>query len=233
MGEFTFVVEKPCPICEKMTRVTKIKSRMIADKTDEDFCVHYKNFNPYLYRVWYCEHCGYATDEKNFLDSRNMPARKRKIIREYLEEKKISLEFTEERTVPDAVAAYKLAIHYEELIDGSLNTIATHYLSMAWMYRIRGESEKEREAMKMAAKKYDLSLVKERYPIGKMTDNAVLYLIGAIYYRLGEFEHAGQYLSRIIGDGRARSEDSNIYKKARDLWQDIKEMTEKHPAEKK
>ena len=44
MGEFTFVVEKPCPICEKTTRVTKIKSRMIADKTDEDFCVHYKNY---------------------------------------------------------------------------------------------------------------------------------------------------------------------------------------------
>ena len=66
MGEYTFIVEKPCPMCEKTTRVVKLKSRMISEKTDEDFCVHYKNFNPYLYRIWYCEHCGYAADEKTF-----------------------------------------------------------------------------------------------------------------------------------------------------------------------
>lgn len=223
MGEFTFVVEKPCPICEQSTRVVKLKSRMYAEKTDEDFCVHYRNFNPYLYRIWCCEHCGFATDEKNFLDSRNLPLRHRRQIAEFLKEKAVNWEFAEERTIPDAAAAYKLAIHYEELVGGSLNTIANHYLSMAWMYRLDGqEPDKEEEAMREAAKMYILSLSRERYPIGKMTDNAALYLVGAIFYRLKEMDKAGQYLSRIVGDGRARTEDRNIYEKARDLWQEIK-----------
>lgn len=228
MGEFTFVVEKPCPICEKTTRIVKLKSRMNTLRTDEDFCVHYKNFNPYLYRIWYCEHCGFATDEKSFLDSRSLPKRHKQQITEYLQQKNIHLEFVEERTLPDAAAAYQLAIHYEELINGSCNRMANHYLSMAWMYRVaETEPEKEEEAMREAAKLYILSLSRERYPMGKMTDNAALYIVGAIYYRLKEMDKAGQYLSRIVGDGRARVEDRNIYEKARDLWQEIKDMDKK------
>ncbi|MBP3723113.1 MAG: DUF2225 domain-containing protein [Selenomonadaceae bacterium] len=225
MGDFTFVVEKPCPICEKTTRVVKLKSRMNTLKTDEDFCVHYKDFNPYLYRIWYCEHCGFATDENTFLDSRNLPIRHKRQIAEYLAKKDIHLEFVEERTLPDAAAAYQLAIHYEELINGSFNTIARLYHSMAWMYRVAEvEPDKEEAAMREAAKYYALSLSKERYPVGKMTDNAALYMVGAIYYRLKETEKAGQYLSRIVGDGKARNEDKKIYEKARDLWQEIKDM---------
>lgn len=34
MGEYTFVVEKPCPICGETTRVIKLKSRIISEKTD-------------------------------------------------------------------------------------------------------------------------------------------------------------------------------------------------------
>ena len=34
---FTFVVEKPCPICGEMTHVTKTRSRIIAEKKDVDF----------------------------------------------------------------------------------------------------------------------------------------------------------------------------------------------------
>lgn len=228
MGEFTFVVEKPCPICEKTTRIVKLKSRMNTLKTDEDFCVHYKGFNPYLYRIWYCEHCGFATDEKSFLDSTNLPKRHKQQIAQYLAEKNIKLEFVEERSIPDAVAAYQLAIHYEELVNGSCNKMAGHYLAMAWMYRVAEiEPEKEEEAMREAARLYILSLSKERYPIGKMTDNTAMYIVGAIYYRLKEYEKAGQYLSRIIGDSKARTSDRNIYEKARDLWQEIKDMEKK------
>ena len=114
MGEFTFVIEKTCPICGETTRVVKTKSRLLAEKTDEDFCVHYKGFNPYFYRVWFCEHCGFAADEKHFLGQ--IPARSKKKIREFLEQRNLGMEFTEVRGVPEAVASYKLAIYYEELI---------------------------------------------------------------------------------------------------------------------
>ena len=68
---FTFVVEKQCPICEQMTHVTKTRSRVIVEKTDVDLCTHYKDFNPYLYTICVCEHCGYAADEKTFMREMN------------------------------------------------------------------------------------------------------------------------------------------------------------------
>jgi len=234
VGEFTFVIEKTCPICGETTRVVKTKSRLLAEKTDEDFCVHYKGFNPYFYRVWFCEHCGFAADEKHFLGQ--IPARSKKKIREFLEQRNLGMEFTEVRGVPEAVASYKLAIYYEELIGGMFNTRAGLWLSLAWVYRDTGEREKEMEAMQHAADLYDASLVKERYPIGKMTDNTVIYLVGAIYFRMGEMDKATQYLSRIIGDQKARDMDAQLYRKARDLWQDVRDAKgekDEDPAKKK
>ena len=130
MGEYTFVVEKPCPICGKATRVIKLKSRIIAEKTDEDFCVHYKGINPYYYYIWFCEHCGFAADEKHFLAP--LPARNKQKIREFLSKRQLALEFTPVRGVPEAVASYKLAIYYAELIDASLAHRAGLYLHLGY-----------------------------------------------------------------------------------------------------
>ncbi|MBR6267030.1 MAG: DUF2225 domain-containing protein, partial [Selenomonadaceae bacterium] len=115
MGTYTFVVEKTCPICGKSTRVVKTKSRLIIVKTDEDYCVHYKDFNPYYYKIWFCEHCGFAADEKTFLAK--MPERQKEKIMAFMNGRNLSMEFTEERGLPEAVASYRLAIFYMELID--------------------------------------------------------------------------------------------------------------------
>ena len=108
MGEFTFVVEKKCPVCEKMTRVTKTKARLITLSTDEDMCVHYKDFNPYFYKIWFCEHCGFAAEEKVFLSP--MPAKHKETVANFLNGRKMALEFTEERGKAEAVASFKLGI---------------------------------------------------------------------------------------------------------------------------
>ena len=44
----TYVVQKICPVCGQKAPVTKVRSRLITLKTDSDFCVHYKDFNPYI-----------------------------------------------------------------------------------------------------------------------------------------------------------------------------------------
>ena len=74
----TFVVEKTCPICGKKTRVVKTRARLIATESDRDFCVHYKDFNPYYYTIWVCENCGFAADEKRVLAV--MPERRKKKV---------------------------------------------------------------------------------------------------------------------------------------------------------
>ena len=221
MGQYTFTVEKKCPICGETTRVVKVKSKLLAERTDEDFCVHYKDFNPYFYKIWFCEHCGFAADEKTFLGS--IPLTHKRKIQEFLNCRKLGLKFVEERQVPDAVASFKLAIFYAELTGQSLAKRAGLYLELGWIYRASEEKERESEMLERAISLYDRSLMTERYPINGLSDNTVIYLIGAIYYRLHDFEKSTQYLSRIIGDQRIRDEDIVLYKRARDLWQRVRE----------
>ena len=220
MGQYTFTVEKKCPVCGETTRVVKVKSKLLAERTDEDFCVHYKDFNPYFYKIWFCEHCGFAADEKTFLGS--IPLTHKRKIQEFLNSRKLGLKFVEERQVPDAVASFKLAIFYAELMGQSLAKRAGLYLELGWIYRASEEKEREDEMLERAISLYDRSLMTERYPINGLSDNTVIYLIGAIYYRLHDFEKSTQYLSRIIGDQRIRDEDIVLYKRARDLWQRVR-----------
>ncbi len=218
---FTFVVEKQCPICEQKTRVTKTRSRIIVEKTDVDLCTHYKDFNPYLYTIWVCEHCGYAADEKTFLST--LPARHRETIGNFLKSKHVNFKFNETRGVPEAVASYKLALYYAEMIGTSLAQRAGMYLKLAWIYRIAGDSANEKPLLRKAAELYDQSVMTERYPIGQMTDTMAIFLVGALYYELGEIETATQYISRLIGDQTLRTTDPQIYERARSLWTDVRE----------
>lgn len=230
MGQYTFTVEKKCPICGETTRVVKVKSKLLAERTDEDFCVHYKDFNPYFYKIWFCEHCGFAADEKTFLGS--IPLTHKRKIQEFLNSRKLGLKFVEERQVPDAVASFKLAIFYAELTGQSLAKRAGLYLELGWIYRASEEKEREDEMLERAISLYDRSLMTERYPINGLSDNTVIYLIGAIYYRLHDFEKSTQYLSRIIGDQRIRDEDIVLYKRARDLWQRVREENKEEAPQK-
>ena len=116
--------------------------------------------------------------------------------------------------------------YYADLIDASLAHRAGLWLHLAWVYRAAGDEAHEREAMEKAAEMYDQSIMKEHYPQGNMTDNTAVYLIGAIYYRLGDDEKATQYLSRIIGDQNIRTMEPKTFDRARDLWQVIREKKE-------
>ena len=218
---FTFVVEKQCPVCGKMARVTKTRSRVIVEKKDVDLCTHYKGFNPYLYAIWVCEHCGYAADEKTFTTA--LPARHKETIERFLRGRHVNFKFTETRGVPEAVASYKLAIYYAEMLNASLAHRAGMYLKLAWIYRIAGDTENEKPLLRKAAELYDQSVMTERYPIGNMTDTMAIFLVGAIYYEMGEIETATQYISRLIGDQNLRTTDPQMYERARSLWTDVRE----------
>ncbi|WP_313992655.1 DUF2225 domain-containing protein [uncultured Selenomonas sp.] len=222
MSEYIYTVEKPCPICGEKTHVTKLKSRLITLSTDEDFCVHYQGVNPYRYRVWLCEHCGFAADEKQFAEE-PISARDKAKIKELLEGRKINLPYTEERTVEDAIRAYKLGIFFAERLGWTLQKQAGYCMGMAWVYREAGEQEKEAEMLRRAAELYEKSVMTEHYPIHGMSDNMAMYIAGAAYYRMGDFEKATQMLSRIMSDQEIRKNDAKLFERAQNLWIDLRE----------
>lgn len=223
--ENTYVVSKTCPVCGQSSRVVKVKSRLIVENIDWDYCTHYRDINPYFYTIWICEHCGYAADEHTFLSY--MPERHKKQLLDFLGKHQVKIKFLEERTLPDAVASYKLAIYYAEMLDESLAHRAGLYLKLAWCFRTAGQDEADKEqehqVLRKAAELYTESVMKERYPIGPMSDSMAIFISGACYYLLGDIEQATQTLSRLIGDQDLRDVDPKLYDRARDLWQDVRE----------
>lgn len=221
----TFVVEKVCPICEQTMRVVKTRSRIMVTSRDEDACTHYKNFCPYYYTVWVCEHCGFAADEKTF--TTKMPDRHLLILRAVLLTKNIKVPFAEERTIGNASTAFRLALKFLDLIHGKSSKKAKYAHQLAWVYREAGDVEQEREFLQKAVKYYEEALATEHFPIDALTDNAVIYLIAAIYKRLGEPDKATPYLSKLISDKGVKEREPRILDKARDLWGDIRAARKK------
>ncbi len=218
--QYTFILERPCPVCGMNTHVVKCKSRLIVEKTDLDLCIHYKGINPYLYRVWACEHCGYAADEQKF--TRHMPEKTQEKLLQFLQTANLAMPFTEERTSEQAVAYLEMAILFNELSDPSPNRRANLYLIMAWIHRYDGNAEKEREALDKAAELFDLSLDTENYPVDKMSDTMATYLTGAIHVLRQDYDKATRHLSRIISNQNLRTSAPKLFEMARDMWQDIK-----------
>ena len=225
MEKYTFILERPCPVCGHNTRVVKCKSRLIAETTDLDLCIHYKDFNPYLYRVWACEHCGYVADEQKFI--RHMPEKTQEKLLQFMQTADLAMPFIEERTSEQAIQYIEMAILFNELADPSPNRRANLYLIMAWIYRYDGNTEKEREALDKAAELFDLSLDTENYPVDKMSDTMATYLTGAIHVLRKDYDKATKHLSRIISNQALRTSAPKIYEMARDMWQDIKTAKEK------
>ncbi len=223
--KYTFVLERPCPVCEQNTHVVKCKSRLIAETTDLDLCIHYKDFNPYLYRVWACEHCGYAADEQKFI--RRMPEKTREKLMEFLNSANLAMPFIEERSSEQAIQYLEMAILFNELADPSPNRRANLYLIMAWIYRYDGNAEKERDAMDKAAELFELSLETENYPVDKMSDTMATYLTGAIHVMRKDYDKATKHLSRIISNQALRTSAPKLFEMARDMWQDVKTAKEK------
>lgn len=219
-ANYTIVAEKVCPICGKKTHVVQVKTRLNAETIDIDFCTHYLNFNPYLYGVWVCEHCGYTAEDARFVD--RMPDRVRKSIKEFLDENDFKTPFTETRDKEEALTLYEMAIFFLDMFEKSAGRQAILYQKMAWVCRIEYDTEREHEYLIKCAELFEKSVNNERYPIGKMTDNVATYIIGVNYFMVGDMDKAARFISSIITSNQIRTTAPKLYEKARDVWQDIR-----------
>lgn len=218
--KFTVVTHKRCPICEKNFRVVKPKMRLNVEKRDLDYCVHYKDFDPYLYTIFACEHCGFAAEEKKF--SAAIPNKVKSTLREFLSQNDMKLPFIEERTPEDALALFELAILFSELTDQSKGRQAMLNQTAAWLCRCEGLTDREHEFMELAAEDFAIALDNERWPINGITLEMGMYLSAAIHFMLNDYDKATAWLGKIMNNASLRTTAPKIFEQARDMWQDIK-----------
>ncbi|MDF2568810.1 MAG: hypothetical protein K0R55_414 [Sporomusa sp.] len=223
MAEPTYSVDKECPVCKKSFSVTKLRSRQVMVKQDSDFCAYFQDVKPYYYTIWVCSNCGYAAADSYF-DELSVAAHDK--IAKFLAARTVNVNLSGERTREQAIAAYKLAIFFAELISAPASRSAELYLKLAWIYREAENAEEEKNALTKAGEYYEQALMRERLPIGTLSEAAVTYLIGELSRRTGQNEKALLYLGKVVGSPAAKLEP-RITNLARDAWHEARAARDK------
>lgn len=213
-----YETDKKCPLCGKSFKVIKTRVGMKLISMDTDFHMKYEGVDPNFYAVWVCPHCGYTAQDTSFGPLREAEIA---VLKKALDGKQVGIDLQGERTAEQALTSYKLAIYFGELRNLPESQIAGLFLKMAWLYRDKEDKEMEQVCLKEAVAHYMEAFSKERFPIGKMTENTLGYLIANLLDRIGEYEQATKWLGKVVN--QQSHGETKILDMARDLWHSLKE----------
>jgi uncharacterized protein len=212
-----------CPICAFLYSTKKVRSRFIrVEKIESDFFTVYKNegVNPLFYEINVCPNCGYSFSDTytNTFSANAIAAIKNQITAKWR-----SRDYSDERSIEQAIETYKLA-----LLSGSLKqekniNLAGICLRLSWLYRLQNDIVQEKRFMKVSLEKYKSSYIEANYMQTQMTEMRLLYLIGELSRRLGLREEAVKYFSRVIKHPN-RLYESKLVEMAREQWYVIREQ---------
>lgn len=221
MNENIYDKEVTCPICSETFMVTKVKSRACKVKErDTDFCVHYEGINPLFYDAWVCENCGYAALADKFFEITHGEAQ---IIIKKITPKWKKRSFNGERNIDTAIEAFKLVLLNHQFRAVKASELAKVCIRIAWLYRFKGnEEKKEKEFLSYALKYYSEAYEKENFPMDKLDESTCIYIIAELHTRIGNYEDAVKWFSRLISSAEARKKPA-LMEAARDRYHMVKE----------
>jgi uncharacterized protein len=211
-----------CPVCAKKFMTTKVKAKGCKVATREsDFCVRYEETNPLMYDVWVCENCGYAAQSDRF---ENITEREVKLVRQHVSSKWSKRSFAGERNLDTSIETFKLALINAHIRNVKPNELARLCLRIAWMYRFKGEEDREKEFLKHALKNYLETYEKERFPVEKMDEYTCLYMIAELNHRVGNLADSARWFGRLITNPDASRMNRTIIEAAREQYGIVKEL---------
>lgn len=209
-----------CPVCGNKFQAKAVKSSAYRrQKSDSDFFIRYSSINPYFYEVSLCNVCGYAALKQDFEKIRDFQVE--------LVQSKISPRW-QGRHYPDvydakiALERYKLALLNSVVMEAKASRKSLICLRIAWMYRLLEDESNEQVFLKQALEGFNEAYTNEDFPISGMDKFTVMYLIGELNRRTGNFNEANLWFSKII---TAPSASQKVKDMARDQRDIIKEET--------
>lgn len=219
----SFVREMVCLNCKEKFTTTKIRSRYVrVVKHESDFKPIYQDpsVHPILYNAAVCPHCGFAfTDDFSpyFADG------VKDEIKAAITSRWNSRSFGEERTIEEAIEAYKLAYISATIKKEKSLTIAGITLRIAWLYKDLDDFESELRFKKIARDLYTQAYTDGDYVGTQMSETRVIYLMGELSHQIGDHEAAVRNFSRVIERQRT-SIEPNLIEMAKERWQEIREQ---------
>ena len=206
-----------CLHCKKTFSTLKVRSKSFrVVKSDTDFQPIYdeNQINALYYNVFVCEHCGFSFTED--FSKYFAPGVSEEINRQ-ITSKWNPHNFRGERTVFQAIEAYKLAFLCATLKKEKSIIMAGLLLRLAWLYRSLKNTGQEERFMKMARDHYVESYSTGDYLSTQMTDVRVMYIIGELSRRIGDDSTATRFFSRVIESKRFGGE-AKLIEMARNQW---------------
>ncbi len=219
-----------CPFCKKQFKTKKVRSRFIKPlRVDSDFCPIFSedDHSPLYYYVVICTECGLAFTE-DFTDYFSQAARD-KVAKEITSRVDKNVDYCSERDFDTAIRTYKLAIYSAQLVKEKHIVFAHLCLRLAWTYRGKGNRDEEVRFLKLALNEYEKVFTNSDFDPEKIPEMQVLYMIGELNRRLGNYSEAVKYFATVT-----EHEDKSRYIKyvnlAREQW---KLAVDEHRAERK
>lgn len=208
-----------CLVCGHVFTSKKLRSRFVKPiRTDNDFGpVFAKNDanNPLFYFVAVCPECGFAFSE-DFSTNISQTAKQR--VREELSAKRgKTIDYGKERDFSQAVNTYKLAIYSGQLVNEKHLAMAKLCHRLAWLYRGMEYADEERRFLELAAAEFEQAYIISDYDEEKVPEIQILYLVGAINQKLGNYNKAVQFFAKVT-EHETKSRYTKYVNLARKQW---------------
>lgn len=221
-----------CPNCNASFQVIKVRaSKCLVLERESDFNNCYQDVNPLWYSIWVCPQCQYATPGDTF----NMPLNtqeKPRVTKGLAILKSQEPDFGVERSSEVALRSLELAIRTAQLKQGPPEIFATLFLKAAWLCRHQANKQLEQKYLEEALKYYQQAFEQGRDHDGKSSSLRQMYMIGELYRRLGFYNQAVQWFSRLVSLPEVK-EDPLINRLARQQWLIAKDESKGSPSSEK
>jgi uncharacterized protein (DUF2225 family) len=191
-----------CPFCTQDFETLRLRQGAIRVKEKwTDFGSLYEGYSAYDYAVTVCPHCLVAARNEEF-DKFN-PAYEPKLMefskRVRAQPSKPDVFGGDELTAAQAVQRHELAIAcHRQRAHSEPAELAGLWLHIVWIHRSNGNAEGERRALEQAVVAYEQFFEKGSKMPEKLGEPGLVYLIGELYRRLGNYKLARTYFGRAL-----------------------------------
>ncbi|MGE7983573.1 DUF2225 domain-containing protein [Solibacillus sp. NPDC093137] len=211
-----------CIHCKKNFSTLKVRTKSIKiEHTTSDFQPVYtdNNVNALYYNVFVCQHCGFSFTE-DF--SKYFAPGVKEQINEKICSHWIPHSFSKERSVFETIQTYKLALFCATIKKEKFVITSGLALRLAWLYRSLKNNVQELRFLKLARDHYMESYSTEDYAGTTMSSVRIIYMIAELSRRLGDYENATRFFSRVIESQRVGGE-AKLVNMAKEQWELVRE----------
>jgi uncharacterized protein (DUF2225 family) len=204
-----------CPVCGSHFKAKTVKSKSPRiNSKDSDFFIKYSVVNPYFYDVIICNSCGYAAMKSDF---EKIKSHKKELVLSNVTPKWKPREYPAILDEKIAIERYKLALLNAVLIGLPDSTKGMISLKIAWMYRLLNNDEQENLFLKQALDGFNTAYINELFPIYGLQRDSLMYLLGELNRKLGNYQDALLWFSKTIVSTNSSAKVKEMARIGKDL----------------